>query len=796
MRCLLLAVLLMAGAPALAIPAPAPDRGAETHGAHPMAPAVVAALEAAARAELEYKEVPSIALAIVDRSGILWSGAWGNGGGVPDAPADRPATADTLYRAGSISKLLTDIAVMQLVEQGRLDLDAPVTTYLPDFRPENPFGTPITLRHLMTHRSGLVREPPRGHYFDSTAAGQADAVASLNQTRLVAQPGTLTKYSNAGIAVVGEVIARIAGKPYEDVIRAQVLGPLGMDASGFSRAELKRPVAHALMQSFDGGRWPAPAFELGTPAAGSLYTSANELARFAQSLLNRGTIQGGRLLAAATVDEMWRPQFPRTGPRAFGLGFVLGEIDGNRSVGHGGAVYGHVADLRLLPESGLGVVAFATIDSGTTAGRLGTYALQLMLAQQAGSPLPAWQRSAPITGAEALALAGRYVDGPDSLYLRRFDGALVLDAPEKAAEVRRTAEGHVLDDAQTFDRRIAIAADGSAVTLGSRTFRRVPAGPRPRPPARAIAEIVGDYGWDHNILRIYERDGKPHARIEWVDWLPLSPLGSDRFAFPADRGLYPLESLRFERDASGEVSAVLLGAIRLPRRDFGAEAEARVRAAMDSGLPALRRQALAATPPVEPGVTGPSRLVDLAATDPTLRFDIRYAGTDNFMGQQIYEEPGAFLQEPAAEALGRIQASLRSRGFGLLIHDAYRPWYVTKMFWDATPPANRTFVADPSRGSRHNRGAAVDLTLVDLETGKPVVMTGRYDEFSSRSYSNHIGGTDEQRWLRDRLRDAMEAEGFTVFPEEWWHFDFNSWRSFPIGNQRFQDIRKARSSGG
>ena len=789
MRRFALAILLMAGAPALAIPAQ--DRPVDTSRAQSIAPAVIAALEGAARAELEDKKIPSIALAIVDRNGIVWSGAWGKA----TAGADRPATADTLYRAGSISKLLTDVAIMQLVEQGRLDLDAPVTTWLPDFRPENPYGTPITLRHLMTHRSGLVREPPRGHYFDSAAAGQADAVASLNQTRLVARPGTFTKYSNAGIAVVGEVLARVTGKRFEEAVGAQVLAPLGMRASRFSRSELEAPVAHALMLSFDGGSWPAPTFDLGTPAAGSLYTSPNELARFAQALLNGGASPGGRLLQASSIEEMWRAQFPKNGQRAFGLGFVLGDIEGTRSVGHGGAVYGHVADLRLLPDRGVGVVVFATLDSGTTAGRLGSYALQLMLAQQTGAALPDWQRSKPVAEPTAQLLAGRYGAGADSLHLRRFQDGLVLDAPEKAAEVRQTAQGFVLDDGQTFDRRIAIALDGSEVTIGERSFRRAAAGPRPRPPAPGVADIVGDYGWDYNVLRVYERDGRPYARIEWVDWLPLAPLGPDHFAFPADRGLYPLESLRFERDETGTVTAAMLGAIRFPRQDFGAEAEARIRAAMDSGLPALRQKALAARPPSEPGRIGPSQLVDLAAVDPTLRFDIRYAGTNNFMGQQIYEEPGAFLQKPAAEALGRIQARLRDSGFGLLIHDAYRPWYVTKMFWDATPEANRAFVADPSKGSRHNRGAAVDLTLLDLNTGKPVVMTGRYDEFSSRSYSNHIGGTDEQRWLRDVLRDAMEAEGFSVYPEEWWHFDFRGWQAFPIGNQRFLEIRGAGVSG-
>jgi len=785
MRRFLIAILLIGGTQVSARDVPAPQHNADPSGHSTLAASVQAAMEVAARAERDDKQIPSIAVAIVDRNGIVWSSAWGNA----TQDVQRPATPDSLYRAGSISKLLTDVAVMQLVEQGRLDLDAPVATYLPEFRPENLTGTAITLRHLMTHRSGLVREPPRGHYFDNAAASQGDAVASLNQTRLVAQPGTVAKYSNAGIAVVGEVVARVTGLPFEAALSRAVLVPLGMGASQFSRAALKAPVADALMVSFDGGRWPAPTFDLGTPAAGSLYTSANDLARFAQALLNRGALPGGRMLLASTVDEMWRPQFPKSGPRAFGLGFVLSEIDGERTVGHGGAVYGHVADLRLLPDRGIGVVVFATLDSGTTASRLSTYALQLMLAHQAGRQLPAWQGSKPVTGPEAQRLAGRYVNGADSLVLRPFGGGLVLDAPEQAAELRKSAQGFVLDDAQTFDHRVSVRPDGSAVTLGARTFQRSDGWPKPKPPTADILAILGEYGWDYNVLRVYERDGQPSARIEWVDWGTLVPLGRDHFALPSDRGLYPLETLRFERDSAGSVAAAVLGGIRFPRRDFGAEAEARIRGAMDSGIAALRKRALATSPPVELPSGMPSRLTDVALIDPTIRFDIRYAGTDNFMGKQIYEAAAAFLQKPVAKALGRVQSRLKDRGFGLLVHDAYRPWYVTKMFWDATPKANKAFVADPAQGSRHNRGAAVDLTLIDLKTGKPVTMTGRYDEFSSRSYSNHVGGTDEQRWLREVLRTAMESEGFAVYAEEWWHFDFKGWQAFPIGNRRFAEIR-------
>jgi D-alanyl-D-alanine dipeptidase len=200
----------------------------------------------------------------------------------------------------------------------------------------------------------------------------------------------------------------------------------------------------------------------------------------------------------------------------------------------------------------------------------------------------------------------------------------------------------------------------------------------------------------------------------------------------------------------------------------------------------LRAAALAATPPVEQGDFRASDLVELRSLDATIRYDIRYATTDNFMGAVFYSSAHAFLQRPAAEAVARAAARLRAHGYGLLIHDAYRPWHVTKMFWDATPQAQRDFVADPARGSRHNRGAAVDLSLYELDSGRVVEMVSGYDEFSARAYPEYPGGTARQRWHRELLRDAMEAEGFSVYPVEWWHFDHRDWRHYRIGNQRFE----------
>jgi len=198
--------------------------------------------------------------------------------------------------------------------------------------------------------------------------------------------------------------------------------------------------------------------------------------------------------------------------------------------------------------------------------------------------------------------------------------------------------------------------------------------------------------------------------------------------------------------------------------------------------------ALAAAPPVEHGDFRPPDLVEITRVDPSIRLDIRYATRRNFLGTPLYSQARAFLQRPAAEALARVQRSLAGEGYGLLVHDGYRPWYVTRIFWDATPARDHNFVADPAAGSKHNRGCAVDLTLFDLKTGEAVQMPSVYDETSERATADYPGGTAEQRRLRGLLRRHMEAEGFTVLHDEWWHFDYRDWKSYAIQNVRFEEI--------
>ena len=160
------------------------------------------------------------------------------------------------------------------------------------------------------------------------------------------------------------------------------------------------------------------------------------------------------------------------------------------------------------------------------------------------------------------------------------------------------------------------------------------------------------------------------------------------------------------------------------------------------------------------------------------------------MSTVFYQSAHAYMQRPAAEALVRAHRKLKTYGYGLLIHDSYRPWYVTKMFWDATPDDKKIFVANPDNGSRHNRGCAVDLTLYDLSTGEVVEMVGGYDEMTDRSFPDYMGGTSRQRWHRELLRWAMESEGYTVYEAEWWHYDYKTWNDYPILNLTFEELEK------
>ena len=742
-------------------------------------------------AEMDSKGIPAMSIALVDRDAIVWA----TGFGWARAKDSVPATAETVYRAGSISKILTDSAVVRLVEEGKLALDTPITRYLAEFTPPNPSAMPLTLRLLMTHYGGLVREPSVGSYFDMSAPTLAATVASLNLTPLVYAPGGRYKYSNAGLAVVGAVIERVTGEPFARHLERAVLAPLGAEHSAFTRTEdIAARLADAHMWTLDGRRASAPAFEFGMAPAISLYATVVDLARVWTGLFRAAGVDSAsdspapRLLKPESVQLMWTPQWgPPTSRASMGLGFFISQLDGRRRVGHDGAVYGFGTQASALPVERLGVVVTTTLDGSSAVGdRVAAFALRAMLAQREGVPLPAFATTTPVPSGVAARVAGRYARRSRDLELRRRGELLfyVPGAGRAPLALRARGDTLVVDDAR--ESGIMILPLDSGVIVQGDTLYRLPDVKPDTAPARFLPWL-GEYGWDHNTMFIYEDHRRLFALIQWFYAYPLIEVNDSVFAFP-QAGLYPGERIVFRRGAKGEALGAEAGNVWFPRRRVGPTADGQLRLTPTSPVPRLMRDAQRAPPPVDTAAHRAPDLVDLATLDRTLRFDIRYATTNNFLSTRMYSKARALLQRPAAEALLRAQRALRDRGYGLLIHDAYRPWYVTKVFWDATPPESRWLVADPSRGSRHNRGAAVDLTLYELATGRPVVMVGTYDEATPRSLPDYPGGTTLQRWHRELLRTVMEAEGFVINSEEWWHFDYRGWREYPILNKRLEDM--------
>lgn len=745
---------------------------------------VVRDLKTAIAYEMESKKLPALSIALVDDQRIVWA----EGFGFADRERQKPATADTVYRVGSVSKLYTDLGIMQLVEQGKLDLDAPVSNYLPDFKPRNPFDRPVTLRQLMSHRSGLVRESPVGHYFDPVEPSLEASVLSLNSTSLVYPPEARIKYSNAGIATVGFVLERTQGEPFAKYLERVVLQPLGVERSAFELTPEIRPhLADAVMWTYDGREFAAPNFQLGTAPAGNLYSTVRDQAKFLSALFAGGQGAKGRLIGAETLEKMWKPQFAAPDATSgFGLGFHVKQFDGHRRVGHGGAVYGFATEVAALPDAKLGVAVVTNVDvANPIVRRISDYALRWMLAARDAKPLVPYPRSLPVDDQVAQDLAGSYSDGERTIEIVARPGRLLAPTEDVMADVRQDATGLVFDGRLSQGPQLTRqGADG--VELAGRSYRKVKSSLPAAIPAKWEG-LIGEYGWDHNTLFILERQGRLWALIEWFFYYPLTEITPDEYAFP-DWGLYDGERLIFRRDAVGLATEVEAASVVFKRRPIGEIAAGVFRIQPRRPIDEIRREVLQAAVPEERGEFRAADLVEIVTLDPTIRLDVRYASTNNFLGVPVYEQPRAFLQRPAAEALARVQKKLEPQGLGLLVFDGYRPWHVTKMFWEATPDALRLFVADPAKGSRHNRGCAVDLTMFDLASGKPVAMTGGYDEFSARSFPDYPGGTSRERRQREVLRAAMEAEGFAVFEFEWWHFDYRDWRSYPILNEPFEKI--------
>ncbi|MFQ5751872.1 MAG: serine hydrolase domain-containing protein, partial [bacterium] len=557
--------------------------------------------------EMQDKALPAVSIALVDDQEIVWA----QGFGFADRENKIPATAKTVYRVGSVSKLFTDIGIMQLVEEGALDLDAPITQVLPDFKPQNPFNKPITLRQLMSHRSGLVREPPVGHYFDPTEPTLAQTVQSLNATKLVYEPETRTKYSNAGISVVGYVLEHTQKKPFAEYLQQAVLLPMGLKKSAFApTTEIRRHLAKAYMWAYDGREFMAPTFELGTAPAGSMYATVLDLSQFLRVLFNAGKGSGGQILQPETLAEMWQPQFAAPGQtHGFGLGFSISALAGHRQIGHGGAIYGFATQLYALPEEKLGVVVVTSMDAANTVmRRIANHALKSMLAVRAGQPVPKMQLTSPLEPELARRLDGTYQKGDNTVELVERDGQLFLWKGSFRAAVKALGDTLITDDRLAYGTKLK-PVDADQIFINGEIYTRIPNN-KPGPAPEKWRGLIGEYGWEHNTLFILEKNGQLCALIEWFFLYPLREISSDVYAFP-DHGLYHGEQLIFKREESGRATEVRAAEVVFKRRPVGLQEGQTFKLEAIKPVEALRQTALAAQPPKEEGEFFEPELVDI-----------------------------------------------------------------------------------------------------------------------------------------------------------------------------------------
>jgi len=332
------------------------------------------------------EKVQGISVALVDDQRVVWS----QGFGYADAEAKKPATADTLYRVGSISKLFTDAVAMQLVESGKLNLDAPVQNVLPGFAPKSWDGTHvgITPRMLMTHHSGLQRDVAKS--FQSERPPRFSEITDHFDSYLVYQPGQMLSYSNIGLSVLGSVVEKISGRPFEEQEQRALLDPLGMSNSSFDAAASPSP---DMAKSYQGNKI-LPSIPLRDVPAGGLNSSVNDLSRFMAMVFANGQSGGHEVLTQASVSEMLRAQ--NEGVKIdldtrVGLGWFLQSPDKARIRGggwvamHGGAIDGYRSNMTVLPEHKLGIVVLSNSSTaGESLQHIATQVLQVALEAKTG----------------------------------------------------------------------------------------------------------------------------------------------------------------------------------------------------------------------------------------------------------------------------------------------------------------------------------------------------------------------------------------------------------------------------
>ncbi len=332
--------------------------------------------------EMSKNDITGLSIALVDDQRVVWQ----TGFGYADLENDVPAAPETVYRAGSIAKLFTASAVMQLAEQGRIDIDRPLTEALPEFSIKSRFAhaDPVTPRNVMDHHSGLPSNYLLDLYVRNPSPHFEVVLDGLRDEYLAFPPNQVFSYSNAGMAVLGTAVQRLSGEPFADYMTRHFFEPLGMTHSSFA--------AHPVARTYEKNREIEPFSLRDMPAAG-LLSNVVDLSRFIEMQFAQGLSGGHRVLSAASVAEMLRAQNTKA-PFAFdslvGLGWMLHGIQvpgGGPVASHGGSLPDSHSMLAILPKHKLGVVVLTNSGSShTTVSKIAGEALRLMLSAKTGTP--------------------------------------------------------------------------------------------------------------------------------------------------------------------------------------------------------------------------------------------------------------------------------------------------------------------------------------------------------------------------------------------------------------------------
>lgn len=539
----------------------------------PLKPVTVSALEDRIRAELDAGHLTGVAIALVSGDKIVYN----RGHGWADLQQRRSLDENTIFRVGSISKLFNALAVMQQVEEGRLNLDGPVAQYLPNFEFVSTFqdAQPVTLRQILCHRSGILRESPVGNYFDPSEPGVEATARSIAGCPLIHPPGTQTKYSNSGPTLAGWAVQEVSGHAYDVYQKERILTPLGMFDSSFlsSRSQRSRMAKGVLPVARPGGGFEvreAPQFEFGILPAGNLYSTSGDLARFAHWILRASRGEGGQpILRAGSIEEMLKVQLTEEA-NGFGLGFSLGNYRGFRTVGHMGAVYGFTSSLLVLPKAEVAAVVLANDDIAIgSVRRLVTGAIDLLLQERLQRAPEDTAKPHTLTAEELASFTGDYES--ESFWARIDAASNHLKAIVSGQEMRLTpvatneflAYGRLADGAKA---RFQGSDDSGSVpefTLLGQTFRRMdPAKASALPPSWNA--YLGSFGPDFIPLIVSFRHGRLYAMTENEYDYHLTPVTENIFKMPP--GLYVDEYLVFHPDPRGRVRKVSLANIPLTRR--------------------------------------------------------------------------------------------------------------------------------------------------------------------------------------------------------------------------------------